>query len=103
MKRSGLPAVACLLLTGCVTGLIYEDIVEPLTTNFHDTPSGIGRAGGAEGDVKHIRYQVEVAWDSNAIGDIAKRSGIGTIYYADLETLSVLGIWNQEIVHVYGK
>ena len=34
---------------------------------------------------------------------IAKENGIETIYYADLETLSILGIWNQYTVHVYGK
>ena len=56
-----------------------------------------------QGDIKHISYYVDVMWDSNAIGDIAKKHGIETIYYADIETLSVLTIWNQYTVHVYGK
>lgn len=29
--------------------------------------------------------------------------GIETVHYADLETLSVLGVWNQRWVHVYGE
>jgi len=44
-----------------------------------------------------------VAGDSNAIGDIARKNGINTLYYADLETLSVLTIWRQYTVHVYGQ
>jgi hypothetical protein len=46
---------------------------------------------------------LSAAWDDAAIGDIAKKNGIQELYFADLETLRVLGIWNQYWVHVYGK
>jgi len=46
---------------------------------------------------------VDVLSDSNAIGDIAKQNGIETVYFADLETMSILIIWNQYTVHVYGQ
>ena len=42
-------------------------------------------------------------WDSNGIGDIARKNGLEAIYFADLETFSILGIWSQYRVHVYGK
>ena len=42
-------------------------------------------------------------WDTNGIGEIGKENGLEEVYYADLETLSVLGIWTQRWVHVYGR
>ncbi len=48
-------------------------------------------------------YYIDVIWDSNAIGDIAKREGIDTVYFVDLEVLKVLGIWSQYTAHIYGK
>jgi hypothetical protein len=38
-----------------------------------------------------------------AIGDVAKKAGMKEICFAELETLSVLRIWSQYTVHVYGK
>ena len=82
-------------------GTIYSHTTRPLDLNFSKTPKGGGR--GEEGDIKHFYYYVHVLWDTNAIGDIAKQNGIETIYYADIETLKVLGYWNQYTVHIYGK
>lgn len=85
---------------GCIRGLIYSHTVQPLTTNLDHTPVGTG--GGSSGDVKNIRYYVDVFWDSNALGDIARENGLETLHYADLEILSVFGIWRQYTVHLYG-
>ncbi len=54
--------------------------------------------------MKQIQFQyVSILWDDNAIGEIAKRGGIETIHYADLETRSyILGFWTRHTVHVYG-
>jgi len=95
-------AALFLLLNGCVVGLIYTHVIEPLDVNADRTEIV---PGSGEGDVKQIRYSlVDVSWNSNAIGDIARREGIETVYYADLETLSVLlGIWRQRTVHIYGS
>jgi hypothetical protein len=49
------------------------------------------------------RNTIDVMWSSNAIGDIAKKNGIETIYFADLEVRRILYIWNQYTVHIYGK
>jgi len=96
-----------LLLTcpGCVFGLLYSDVTFPLTTNLKGAPLG---SKHAEMDVKEIREpftgaSIRVEWDSNAVGDIAKKFGIEKIYGADLRTVSVLfGIWRQEHVIVHG-
>ena len=92
-----------LLLTGCAQGWIYQETVEPLTTNLNSTPVMVK---GAKGDVKHFEYRVTIEWDSNAISDIARKAGFKKIYYADLRTLNVLkmlGFWQQRTVHVYGE
>jgi hypothetical protein len=91
-----------LLLPGC----LYVHTVQPLTLNMDHTPvSAVERSGS----LKLITfpplsgsYQL-VAWDSAAIGDIAKKQGMQEMYFADLETFSILRIWNQYTVHVYGK
>lgn len=87
----------CLMSTGCV----FQHTVRPLDINYDASQlhSDAGR-----GDVKRFRYSlVDLQWNSNAMGDIAKEHGIETIYYADIETLRVLGIWTQNTVHVYGE
>ena len=90
-----------LLLASCTPyGLLYTHTKKPLDTNMSQTPVN---DNSGQGDIKHIRFYVDVMWDSNAIGDIANKHGIETIYYVDIETLSILTIWNQYTVHVYGK
>ena len=87
-----------MLFSGCV----YVHTVEPLTLNMDRTPvAGMQK----EGSLKLITYPpVElVTWDSAAIGDIAKKQGMEEVYFADLETFSILRLWNQYTVHVYGK
>jgi hypothetical protein len=96
-----LAAGLSLALAGCASpfGLVYTHTVEPLTTDFHRTPAV---SDEAKGDTKQIDYYVRVLWSGNGIGEIAKQHGFETVYYADLETLRVLGIWTQEWAHVYG-
>jgi len=94
---------AALLLCGCLRGAVYTHVTRPLTTNFDRTPVADGFV--AKGDVKELRYNsyLRVIWDVNSIGALAKQEGLGELYYADLETFSVLGIWTQYRVHVYGR
>ena len=90
-----------LFLAGCTPrGLLYTHIKTPLDTNMSQTPVG-GKS--IHGDLEHIHFYVNILCDSSAIGDIAKQNGIETVYFADLETLSILSIWNKYTVHVYGK
>ena len=90
-------------LTGCTSGIIFTHIVKPLDLNMDRTPV-VSRTEA--GDIKRFKVQgfyVDLQWDSNAIGEIAKQHGLETVYYADLEVLTVLGIWTQQTVHVYGR
>ncbi len=91
------------ILSGCSAGIIYTHTRQPLTLDLHKTRV-VPTSG--EGDIKHlvlVYAPLSAAWDDAAIGDIAKKSGIQELYFADLETLRVLGIWNRYWVHVYGK
>jgi hypothetical protein len=89
------------LLSGCGAGIIYTHTVTPLSLDLHQTKVV---QTDKTGDIKHIQFlYLGVAWDSVAYGDIAKKNGMNELYFADLETLSVLRIWNQYTVHLYGK
>jgi hypothetical protein len=104
MTRVQLALAACLApaLSGCLgpVGLVYTHTIEPLDSDYHRTP--VVKNQGA-GDVKELSYYVRVLWSANGIGAIAKENGFSEVYYADLETLRVLGIWTQQWVHVYGS
>ena len=41
--------------------------------------------------------------NSNAIGDIARANGMETLYFADQEWFSILGIWTSRKVILYGE
>ena len=112
MRRPALPptlpsGLLAGLITGtlmsCASGAIYSDITTPLDINFTNTPVVTAPAGSAESDTKSFRYYIRVDWDSNAIGEIMRQSGLEEVYYADLHTTSILGIWRQTYVMVYGR
>ncbi len=101
VRLLGILLVAVLFLQGCGRGIIYTHTIRPLDLDMARTPNDPDKG---KGDIKHFRYYlVDIQWNSNAIGDIAKREGIETIQYADIEVLSVLGMWNQYWVHIYGR
>jgi hypothetical protein len=90
-----------LVLAGCTVGILYTHTVKPLTYNRQPTP-----ATGVEGvnDIKHIQIPyIGIMWGDTSLGDIAKEKGLQELYYADLEYLSVLTIWQQTTVHLYGR
>lgn len=96
-------AVLCIVLffTGCSPrGFLFTKTTMPLDTNLSQTPCGL-RQG--KGNIKHFHYYVDIKWSSNAIGNIARKNGIETVYFADIETLSIFGIWNQHIINIYGE
>ncbi len=93
--------VMLLVLSGCGAGALYTHTYQPVTLDMNHTRTS---STAAEGDIKHIQLNIiSVAWDSAAIGDVAKKQGLKELYFADLETLKILGIWNQYTIHVYGK
>jgi len=99
---SAVPVLAfLLLLTGCTAGLLFQHTKEPLTHDYHANPSGVT---GAESDIKHIQLPyVGVMWGDVSLADIAREKGLQELYYADRELLSVLTIWRQYTIHLYGR
>lgn len=88
-------------LSGCSYGILYTHTREPLTLDHRAAP-----AAGNEGqsDIKHIQVSyVGIMWGDASLGDIAREKGLQELYYADLEYLSVLTIWRQYTVHLYGR
>jgi hypothetical protein len=88
-------------VSGCSAGILYTHTVEPLTLNHHAAPAaGID----TQGDIKHIQVAwLGVMWGTDGLGELAREHGIKELYYADLEYLSVLTVWRQYKVHLYGK
>ena len=102
-RRLALVAVAALGLcaSACARGLVFSYVVLPLDTNFDRTPV-VERS--ASDDTKKLQYRgVRVEWGDEGIGAIARKNGLHTVYYADLETLNVLGVWTQRWVRIYGE
>ena len=94
---------AVLLLVGsmgCLSGRIYSHVTRPLDLNLNRTP--VYQTQGKD-STKTVQYYLSVDWGSTGIGDVAKRHGMTRVYYADLETRTVLGFWRQHWVHVYGE
>ena len=83
--------------------MVYTHTIQPLDVNMNQTPIGEKKNTGDIKFFKLLNGYFSFMWDTNAIGDIAKENGIDVIYYAELETFSILGIWNQYTVHIYGN
>ncbi len=104
--RSYTVCSAILTLVLLFQGCIYKHTVEPLTLDMHRTPVS---SFEKQDSIKVIALppvwnsQDLVAWGNAAIGQVAKEQGMKEIYFADIETFSVLRVWNRYTVHVYGK
>ena len=100
--------ILSIILAGCANGVLfgsglYSHTVEPLTFNRNTTEVERSMLQ-ANGDINHIQFEVAIMWGTNGIGDVAKKNGIETVYYADIEKLRILfGIWQEDIVHTYGR
>jgi len=110
-----LAAFVALVSTGCgavvknghavLVGAVYTRIKFPLTANLNQTPAAIDTGNGKIVRIKEpfSGYGIYAEFNSNAIGEIAKRHGLKTVYYADIERLSILGIWRHDDVIVCGE
>ena len=104
MGTEGLRKRRCLapalLAVFFASGCIYTHVTVPLDVDLNETPFV---AEGATSNIRTLRYRVRVDWGSNAIGAIMKEHDLAVVHYADVETLRVLGLWEQQFVHVYGE
>ncbi len=91
---------------GCVSGFIYTNVTEPLSTDMDKTPRGEKTFSIDTKELKEpfTGFGLSAEWDSRAIGDAARRGGMEIVFFADLQTISILnGLWKQQIVRVRGK
>ncbi len=88
-----------------LTGIIYMDLKLPYTKDLKNTQSMVLHNKGKIIKIKEpfSGYGMYAEFNSNAIGDIAKKHGMKKVHYADMEYFSILGIWREEVVHVYGE
>jgi hypothetical protein len=75
----------------------------PLDLNLDRTPVNDAPEDYIPDSKNSLQYYVRVDWGSDGIGDIAKKYGFSRVDYADLEILTVFGVWSQERVHLYGE
>jgi predicted enzyme related to lactoylglutathione lyase len=117
-KLTGCACLAALIAlgsTGCgavvknghavLVGAVYTRVKFPLTTDLSHTPAAVDTGGGKIVRIKEpfSGYGIYAEFNSNAIGEIAKRHGLKTVYYADIERLSILGIWRHDEIIVCGE
>ena len=84
-------------------GMLFTHRVEPLT--HHYRPIQVAKADqNASGETEELQFRyISVVWGNNAIGEIAKKAGLQTLHYADLERTSILfGLWSRNVVRLYG-
>lgn len=105
MKPSRLLPLLCivaLMLPGC----LYVHTVQPLTPDMHRTPLSKVEKTGTMSVITvppvFGGYPL-AAWGNDAIGKVAKQEGMTEVYFADMELMIILGIWNEYTIHVYGK
>lgn len=97
----GILAASCVVPSGCTTGVVFTRTVLPLDVNLDRTDV---HQVSARNSSKRLQYRgIRVEWGDSAIGEIAREHGIHSVRYADAETLSVLGIWTQRWVRIYGE
>lgn len=103
-------AVVFSMMTACVNvqpkGIIYTDIRLPLTHNFHNTTWPISSPNSARTlEIKEpfTGFGLYAQVDSNAIGSIARKNGMNTLYFADRQIFSILGIWTSNKTILYGQ
>jgi hypothetical protein len=97
-------------LTGCATGplvgLVYTNVKLPLTLDLKATPVPLrppdsDRIIEIKEPFTGLGMYARVS--ANAIGEIARKHGVATLYFADQEVFSILGIWKTNRVFLYGE
>lgn len=98
-------ALSVCSLSACSTGILYTDVVVPLSTDMNNTPVGEVQAQGSSHFVKEpvSSLGISAEWSSYAIGEAAAAKPLGELNYADLKVFSVFGkVYQRTTVLVYG-
>jgi len=87
------------------SGMVFTHIRVPYTQDLNNTHVTNIHANGL---IIHVEepisgYGLYTEFNSNAIGDVARKHGLTKVYFADMEIFDVLGIWHHERLHIYGE
>lgn len=115
MFRWALLTIASFLFFGCssrfasvkpptIGPLLFTYNKVPYTQDLDNTP--VTDATG-KGKVIRIKepfsgYGISAEFNSNAVGDIARKNGLTEVYFADMQELNILGIYRERRLHVNG-
>jgi len=115
--RTGLLVLATMLLlsqAGCglvrietsgLYGYIYTNTRVPFTKDLDNTPVVHTQSDGVIVKIKEpfSGLGVYTEFNTNALGDLAKKNNMNKLYYAELETFELFGIWRQRRLYLYGE
>jgi hypothetical protein len=101
-----LVAMLSLATAGCAgQGMLYTRVVSPYSTDFHATPAGSKTCRVNEYILKDPvgGTHVSVDYTLRVVQKAAREAGITNLYYADLETFSILqGIYTRKTLILSG-
>jgi hypothetical protein len=110
VTKSGLILILLLFVSiqGC--GLLYTNVVDPHSTDFNKTPVGSKKFCLSAYKVQIPLFlpfsrstRASAEWDTDKFNELAKQSGMTTIYYSDIQTLEILlGTFRRQTIIVYG-
>ena len=94
---------ALALLLAAAPGCVYRHTVEPLDVNLNATQVWQGRDDGESEMIRVSIDGVRAQWGDMSVHKAAAEGGLATIDYADLEEWSILGIFTDTRLHLYGR
>ena len=89
-----LVALLSLATAGCAgQGLLYTRVVTPYSIDYYDAPTGSKTCRVNEHSIKEpfTTIDVSVIFTTHVVEEAAHKAGITNLYYADIDTLSILG------------
>ena len=95
------------MLTACASapGQLYTHTVSPFSHDFHAVPVGARVCRVHEHSLKEpiSRAGISVSFTARVVKEAAQAAGLKNIYYADLETVSILhGVYARRTLILCG-
>jgi len=113
-RRLAFATASALIATGCLapvgvpvqppSGVLFSLYSAPLETRFDATPVGSKRGTAQLHFLREPFYNIPLlTWGDASLEAAAADAGIQEIHYADYQLLTVVGIYVQFEVRVYGE
>jgi hypothetical protein len=84
-------------------GILFTSYKAPLTADFNHTANDRELIKTSHDQTHFLwAYLLDFAWGEVEIEEIAEKAGITNVAYVDCEVLSILGIYQQFTLNVYG-